>query len=76
MMILWSISSFDWYLINFQLKYIRGDLYLNTIVSSVCEIPAYALSGLLYQFTGPKLTFVILFGISLIGSLLYIFLDI
>ncbi len=45
---LWVASSFDYYLINFQLKYIDGDIYVNTIVSSVSEVTAYMVSGALY----------------------------
>ena len=48
MVMIWLASSFDYYLINFQLKYIHGDFFVNTIVASACEIPAYILGGIVY----------------------------
>ncbi len=72
LLFLWVASAFDYYLINFQLKYIDGDIYVNTIVSSVSEVTAYIVSGALYQKIGPKISFVVSFIIGIIGSLFYI----
>lgn len=69
---LWVAASFDYFLINFQLKYIEGDIYVNTIVSSVSEILAYLISGALYEIIGPKISFVASFIIAIIGSVFYI----
>jgi Na+/melibiose symporter-like transporter len=54
MAIIWLSGSFCYYLISYQLKYIDGDLYLNSIVSSISEIIAYIISGLLYKQLGLK----------------------
>ena len=59
-------------MINFQLKYIDGDIYINTIVSSVSEVTAYIISGALYSTIGTKVSFVSSFAISIVGSFLYI----
>lgn len=75
LLFLWVVSAFDYYLINFQLKYIDGDIYLNTIVSSVSEVTAYIVSGALYDKIGPKISFVVSFVIGIIGSLFYIALS-
>ena len=75
LLFLWVASAFDYYLINFQLKYIEGDIYLNTIVSSVSEVTAYIVSGALYDKIGPKISFVVSFIIGIIGSLFYITLS-
>ena len=72
MLFLWIVSAFDFFLINFQLKYIKGDIYVNTIVSSVSEVSAYLISGILYQHLGTRLSFVASFTIAIIGSILYI----
>ena len=69
---LWIVSTFDYYLINFQLKYIDGDIYQNTIVSSVSEVTAYLVSGALYDKIGPKVSFIGSFAIGIVGSLFYI----
>jgi hypothetical protein len=72
---LWVASAFDYYLINFQLKYIDGDIYVNTVVSSVSEVTAYIVSGAVYDKIGPKISFVTSFVIGIIGSLFYITLS-
>ena len=75
LLFLWVASAFDYYLINFQLKYIKGDIYVNTVVSSVSEVVAYIVSGALYDKIGPKISFVVSFIIAIIGSILYITLS-
>ena len=75
LLFLWVASAFDYYLINFQLKYIEGDIYVNTVVSSVSEVTAYIVSGALYDKIGPKVSFVASFVIGIIGSLFYITLS-
>ena len=72
MLFLWIASAFDYFLINFQLKYIEGDIYINTIVSSVSEVCAYVLSGAVYGIIGPKISFVVSYIIAIIGSIFYI----
>jgi hypothetical protein len=66
---MWVGSSFDYYLINFQLKYIKGDFFLNNLVTSATEIPALILGGISYQKLGIKITLFTCFAISIIGSL-------
>ncbi len=72
MSFLWGVSAFNYFLINFQLKYIEGDIYVNTIVNAVSEIAAYIISGALYSILGPKTSFVLSFLIASIGSIFYI----
>eukprot|EP00347_Sterkiella_histriomuscorum_P016560 403352729 len=73
---IWIASSFNYYLINFQLKYIEGDFFINSIVASLVEVPAYILSGILYQKLGIKFVLTFSFGVSIVGSiLLIIFFD-
>ena len=72
LLFLWVASAFDYYLINFQLKYIDGDIYTNTIVSSVSEVTAYLVSGALYEKIGTKISFVASFVIAVIGSIFLI----
>lgn len=45
---IWVASSFNFYLINFQMKYIKGDFFINNITSSLTEVPAYVLGGIIY----------------------------
>lgn len=69
---LWIVASFDYFLINFQLKYIKGDIFVNTIVSSVSEVIAYLVSGALYSTIGPKISFVSSFALAIVGSIFYV----
>jgi hypothetical protein len=62
-------------MITFQVKYIGGDIYLNTYLATGGDLFAVALSGIMKELIGIKLTFVILFGLSLLGSLIYIFVE-
>ena len=45
MVVNWSAASLSYYLIAYQLKYIKGDMFINGLVSSTSEIAAYILSG-------------------------------
>jgi len=45
MMILFSASSFSYYLISYQLKYLKGDIFVNVIVSALSEMAGYLISG-------------------------------
>jgi hypothetical protein len=65
----WISASFGYYLIAYQLKYIRGDLYINYIISSISEIFAYLTSGIFIKFFGIKNTLLVSYIISLLGML-------
>jgi Na+/melibiose symporter-like transporter len=68
------VGTFNYYLIYFQLKYMRGDFYLNTLATSCSELLAYILSGLILTRLGLKLSYLFSFFIVICGSLLYFFL--
>jgi Na+/melibiose symporter-like transporter len=75
LLFLWVASAFNYYLINFQLKYINGDIYTNTIVSSVSEVTAYLISGALYEKIGTRVSFIGSFLIAIVGSIFLITFD-
>lgn len=70
MVVLWSVSSLDYYLISFFLKYIPGSIYVNATVSTLAEIVANMTSGAVYKFFGAKTAFVLCFTISAVGGFL------
>jgi Na+/melibiose symporter-like transporter len=72
---LWIVSSFNWYMITFQVKYIGGDIFLNTYLATGGDLIAIAMSGVMKEILGIKQSFVIMFGISLLGSLIYIVVE-
>ena len=67
MVMIWLSASFGYYLISYQLKYIRGDIYLNGIVSSTSELFAYWLSGLFLDKLGIKKTLSVSYAVALVG---------
>ena len=69
MVSVWIASSFDFYLLNFQMKNIKGNIFLNTFSSSFSELPAIILSGYMYKRIGMKLTLIIWFSVALVGGL-------
>ena len=62
-------SSFGYYLIGYDLKYIRGNLYINGIVSSTSECFAYLFAGKVYERIGLKYTLIISYTIGIAGML-------
>eukprot|EP00347_Sterkiella_histriomuscorum_P000203 403376785 len=69
MTFLWTSTSFTYYLINFQLKYLSGDIFSNAIASALSEAPAYIAQGYTYSRLGIKKSFYLYLGIAMIGSI-------
>lgn len=44
---LFCAASFNYYLLNFFLKYMKGDIFINSIVSSLAETVAHIIAGLI-----------------------------
>ena len=70
MTMVWVASSFCYYLIAFQLKFIQGDIWINSITSSTSELFAFGLSGVIVGRLGLKWTVVISFFIANVGMIL------
>ena len=69
MIAVWIASSFDYYLLNFQMKNIKGNIFLNTFSSSISELPAIIISGFMYKKIGLKTTLVFWFLVSFLGGI-------
>jgi hypothetical protein len=73
----WSTASFNYYMLNYYLKYVPGDIYTNIIVASVSDMFASLISGLISNFIGTKKTIIFsffmafVFGLPLIFNLAY-----
>ena len=65
----WITGMFCYHLIFYQLKYLKGDVYVNNVVSSLSEIVAFLFSGIIYEFIGLKKTLVLSFLVSALGML-------
>ena len=73
---MWSAVSFCYYMIIFQLKYIPGNIYINSMSSSLSEMVANILAGFLYKYLRIKLSFIVCFSVSLVGGALILFLGV
>ena len=67
MCIVWASASFGYYLIGYDLKYIRGNKYINGIISSSSECVAFLAAGVLIEVVGVKKTLIGSYILALIG---------
>ena len=68
MVVLWVASSFGFFLVNYTIKKIPGDFFVNNLVSALAAIPTTALGGFLYDRLGVKRVFVTFFSIAALGG--------
>ena len=68
-------ASFNYYLINFYLKYIPGSIYLNTAVSSLAEWFSTLISGFLAILIGSKNGFSVSFAICSISGIVLLIIE-
>jgi len=66
----WAACSFSFYMLGFFMKYLKGDIFVNTLMGAGGEMLAVPIQGFMYYKLGPKKTLTIAFGIGFIGSLL------
>jgi len=73
MVLSWSASSFCFYILSFYLKYIPGDIFINTIIVSVADLISSLVTGLMAQWIGAQRTMTLSFLLSTVGGFLLIF---
>ena len=69
MCLVWTSGSFGYYLIGYELKYIRGNKYINGIISSSSEVVAFVLAGILIEVIGVKITLIGSYILGLAGMI-------
>lgn len=57
------------------MKYVKGNIYTNSSISSLSELLSYVFSGVFFKKIGMKPSFFICFTISIIGAALYIIFE-
>jgi MFS family permease len=67
---MWASTSFSYYMISLYMKYLPGNIFVNTIASGSGEFIAYALGGILYSLLGIKKAYSLLYAISSVGGIL------
>jgi hypothetical protein len=68
MTVIWIVASFNYYLITFYMKYVPGDIFINTSIGCFAEIFGDILSAVLLQWLGYKLAFIIAFLVAGVGG--------
>ena len=68
MSLVWLTSSFNNYLVLFQLQFFPGDVFVNTTASATSDILAFATGGFIFIYIGLKLTLNLSFLIAIIGG--------
>ena len=72
MCVFWTASSFNYYLMTFFLKYIPGNLFVNTSIASLSEISSYVLSAYVMKFLGLKISYIMAWLIGATGGILMV----
>ena len=72
MIIIWSTLSFCHYLLQYDIKYIKGDFYTNGLASTGAEVIASAFSGALMGVFGIKKVLRMNFVMAFTGMLVLI----
>lgn len=70
---MWIAASFNAYLLNFVMKYLGGDIFVNSLTTSLSEIPTSIVGGLIFHKFGIRASFTTFLIIAIIGSLAIIF---
>lgn len=71
----WAVCSFNFYLLSFLLKYIHGNIYVNSIVSSVADMIAYSVSGYLFSKLKVKKSLLIYWTVAFVGGIVLLILE-
>ena len=70
--ILWSMCSFNFYMLTFFMKYFPGNIFENSLCFAVSDLLAFTLSGLVIKYTSVPRGYRLAFLISSCGGGLYI----
>jgi hypothetical protein len=72
MTISWSVTSYCYYMLGFYIKYMPGGIYPNYLALGLSEVFGAFVGGYFTLRFGLKISFIVLFLISLIGGVLII----
>jgi hypothetical protein len=73
MCIMWACSNTSNTIVNFNLKYIPGSIYINFTIAGIAEISAHLLAGSIFQKLGVKITFLIGYSLAIAGGVCLVF---
>lgn len=71
----WATSNFAYYLINFQLNNVPGDIFTNVFISDGAEVASYIVSVILIEKLGLIRSFMFCLACAILGGVLLLILD-
>ena len=74
-MVLWLACAFGYYLINFEIKYLPGNLYVNVMMSTTAELLAKAVAYAQQSNLGLRRSYYAGLSIALLGSAMILLSD-
>ena len=69
--LLWSMCSFNFYMLTFFMKYFPGNIFENSLCFAFSDLIAFTLSGLVIRYTTVVRGYKLVFLISSTGGVLY-----
>ena len=74
MSFLWFLAINHYTFLSLYLKYLPGNIYMNSITSNISQNIAALLAGAVYSRVGIRISFSVLYTISALGGLLILFI--
>lgn len=75
MLTVWIAVSVSYYITNFILKYLKGDIFLNSSVSALSEVMSLFMAGYFYLKFGLRTALTVSFGLGFLGGLMIMFFE-
>lgn len=73
--LLWSTSFFDYYLLNFEIKYIPGNIHVNNLASGLAELVSIYFPLFYLERFGIRLSLLMALMTMTVGGLFIVFLN-
>ena len=70
--IIWSMCSFNFYMLTFFMKYFPGNIFENSLSFAISDVIAFTMSGLIIKYTTVVRGYQVAFVISTVGGVLYV----
>ena len=75
MLSVWISVSVSYYITNFILKYLKGDIFVNSAISALSEVLSLFMAGYFYLKFGLIAALTVSFGLGFVGGMLIMFFE-
>ena len=72
--LIWSTGFFNYYMLNFEMKYIKGNVYVNNMASGISELVSLTMPFCFLEKFGIKLFLLMSLMATIVGGVFMIFL--